>query len=360
MVRAGGFIMRSIMAAAAAFAVSVSSVPAEASPTTERPQRVAPEQAEAPPSVEAVSNALMAYGAWTNELQAVLAPYQQALPSLQVAWGESFEGRTQQEAAAHFRRASAEVSALLDRTDAALAAMPTPDFPSLDLPEDARTASIVAAMRENLTHMRAVLRDFEPLLQAGLNNDMQAARRAGGQLMRSLGVLVRSQVVLMRASLVTTPREESAWELVSIQLIYFQCAERIIAAIPANLEEGIDRTLGSDLAALADQLDALASEGRRKAAAEAEQRNVYMAQAVAARDEASISLLRRIDAVAAADNAMFPLATDLAAVLRREAAAQRSGRVTMTAIEQSFEKLLPFRARLDEVVRQEGLAMAAE
>ena len=334
-----------------ALAVLLASVaPAEATPTLQTPP--ASEELASPSALEAE---LSAFGRWLVRVGEIQTPLNAALAGLH---GQSLGATQSAEGAARFRQAIADILTLADRIDAQLVALETPAFTLLDLPADLQPVAIVQNMRQLNAQTREVARSFTPLLEAVARNDMADMVEASRRLMGSLQLLIRSQLLMMRASLAATPSGTSAWDAINVQVLFFRSAGRILDAWPSNGMVGTDRSLAADLRALAAELDEAAQAGTTKLAVELENHSAELDAAEREGDEARISIFRRTQAVLQVDGEMFPLANDLAGVLRRHAAELRGGQVTAQSITRVFQQLQPIRRRIDEIILRESAALA--
>ncbi|HEV2866038.1 MAG TPA: hypothetical protein VGX37_05950 [Allosphingosinicella sp.] len=322
----------------------------DATPTLQSPATT-----EELPSASALEAELSEFGRWLVRAGEIQAPLNAALAGLQAqsrAAGRSGEG------AARFRQAIADILTLAERTDAQLAALETPTFASLDLPADLQPVAIVQNMRQLNAQSREVALSFTPLLEAMARNDLAAVRQASRRLMGSLQLLVQAQLLMTRASLAATPRDTSGWDAINVQVLFFRSAERILNAWPSNGIIGTDQSLASDLRDLAAELDEAARAGTTKLATELEVHGAELAAAENEGDEARISIFRRTRALLLVDGEMFPLANDLAGILRRHAGELTGGQVPAQSIARIFQQLQPIRQRMDQINLRESAALA--
>jgi hypothetical protein len=341
---------------AAAAAAAFASAPAEAVPSS----RARTPQAQSQSDPETVRGAaeLEGYATWLAELNRRQAPANHAIQSLHGAWQEAFASRDMPRAAAEFRGALARTIEALDAAHADLATIETPDFPRLALGDDLRPAALLTLFRRSNREIRTGIESFHPVLDAVQRNDSAAAQRAVGHLMSAMRLVVRSQATIMRATLAGTPREESSWEIVNLDLLVFNAAERLLAAWPAIESRRPDPGFAPDLLALADRIDANAREGSIKLEAELVSLSAELGEAEAARDTAAVSILRRMIAGLTVSRQVFAPARALAAAFREQAPRLR-GPIDFEAVGRISSALRVTRTEFERIGGEEVEAAAA-
>jgi hypothetical protein len=346
--------MRSFFLLAAAFAAAASPVLAEAKPSSRVRAEAAPEPD--PATVQAAAE-FEAYSAWLLAVDRSQAPANQAVQALQGAWQEAVATADPVRAAATFRPAVARAIEALDAAHADLAATETPDFPLLELPEDVRTAAMLAVLRQSNRELKTGIESFYPMVDALQRRDEGGFDTALGHLMAAFRIVMESQATMLRASLAVTPREESSWELVNVQLLTATAAARLLSAWPAIQARRPDPSFAPDLLAMAEQLERDAAEGARKLEAELIDVSAELAAAEADRDTAVASLLRRGIAGLVAARQGFAPARTLAAALR-ERAPQLRGQIDVQAVAALSSAIRATRLDFERIATDEVEAVA--
>lgn len=348
--------MRYLLLVAAAAALIASGGPAAAVPTTEE-QRVPATGSE--PEVERAAAEMEAYGNWLLRIGQLQAPANQALQDLHGAWQNAAASGDMRRTGPTVRAVVGRTLELLDQADAQLAAVETPDFPSLDLPDDLRTAALLAVARQTNRQVRAAIESAVPMLEAFERDDRRATEAALLRMVDALLQVLESQVALGRASLAATPREESTWEMTNIDLLTARTGARILAVLPAVQAGTGDPELGSDLVRFADELETSAGAGEQKLDAELAELAAALAEAEVARDRASQTILRRAIAALRAGRRLFPLAHSFAGTLRRESARLRGG-ANLEAVRAVSSALRETRWEIDRIGIDVAAAVASD
>lgn len=306
-----------------------------------------------------IESEMAAYGQWLARLQEIEAPVQGALANLSPAWqAAQAGGGTPGAIAGRFRPVVAGTLAALDAANAGIEALDRPEYPALDLPADVSPAAMVREVQTLNRRIRTAIEAFNPLLDAAATNDSAAAAAAGGRLLASFGLILESQVVLARAGLAATPRDDPSWQLSNLDLLFSRIGARAFASFEPSGPR-VDAALPDDLLALASELDASAEEGVRTVTAELESYAEALVQAERQGNRSDAVVLRRAIAVFTAGQASFPLARELAALLRAEAARMRGLPTTVETTRRFFQQMRPIRMRMDEIGRQAIAGLAS-
>ena len=323
------------------------SVPLPATPTTET----------VTPSVETVSQEMTGFGAWMTRLQEIVRPLQVELAGLRGAWQEATRGGAR-DGVAGFRDYVRRVEAAIDGADAGLRALDTPAFAALDLAEDLRPASVVRDMLRVNQETRVLVRNFLPLLDSISGNDPRAMQAATGELMRSVGVVLDSQIVFARAAIVSTEREEAAWEAGHIQLLFFRAMQRALNAWPNAMRGTADESLDDDFEQMARELDGHAQTGSAKNQAAIARLGGEARGLAEEGDEPRAQIIRRVAAIYAVSENYFGLGRDIATALRESAQIARRRPFTIDALGEVMTAISRWRPRFDEIAQQESAIMA--
>lgn len=298
-----------------------------------------------------------AYGEWLVQLGEIEAPMQREMASLSSNWDAAMTGPGDANSRLQrFRSTIERAFRILDDAEERLAALETPEFPLLDLPADLEPSTILAQARRVNREVRSLMGSFETLLSAADATDVAGVMAAGRQMREGLRLLLESQALMARASLETVAREESTWEILYVQLLHFQVSQRVLEALPDLTQPHFDAGLARDLENFAVELERSAETGAAKMDQEIAGYEAELVDAERRGDRSRASILRRVIAVLAIDRRIFPLARELAVLVRSEAGNQ--GRMTPEGLSRFFRQLHPWRARLEAIIAEENAAMA--
>ncbi|MGQ0660508.1 hypothetical protein [Sphingosinicella sp.] len=310
-----------------------------------------------PPSAERLDTDLASYGRFLGEIARIQQPVQQQLSRLQGEWRAATQQGDPRIASERFRPVIARALAVIAEANSAFRSLQAPDLAPLDLPEDIRPAELVRQMIRTNEQAANVIEGYQPLLDAMIRNDAAAAGVAANGLISGVRLLLESQILLTRAAMATTPREESSWEMQNVELVFYRSAVRTLSAWPRSGGSPTDPTLASDLRAMADELERTAEEGTAKLEREMADFSAQIPELERGNDAASASILRRTMAALSVDREIFVVARDLAAVLRR-GADSIGPTISLADLTRLFSHAQTFRARFDDIIRREAAAVA--
>ena len=310
------------------------------------------------PAAERVNAEMAAYGAWLERTNAIQAPVTAAIRGMQGRWQAAFAGRDIEAAIAAYRPVLAEINAAADRANADYAAMPTPEFTALDLPPDTQPRALISEMVRLNGQVKDFVRSYEPMFEALRRNDLAAVQRAGRQMIRGLNLILESQIVMTRAGLGATSRDDPSWEMQNVQLLYFRAAARVLASWPENLVSATDRSLPGDLRTLAGLLEGSVASGTERLERELATMRPQLADAQRRNDAARAAVLRRAVAVYDVDREIFTAGRELAGLLRTHAERMNDGRVDLNRITDAFRDMQGIRRRFDDIIVREAAALS--
>jgi hypothetical protein len=310
------------------------------------------------PAPAAYAREFQAIGAWMLRLESAVAPIGEAVGAMSGWWDSAESAGDVERGVGRIRAGLAEALAKIDAVDASLAALDRPEFPALPLTPDMRPARIVSDMGTINGHVRTLLQRYATMLEAMLRDDRRAVQAAGTETIAGLRLINSTQVLLRRAALAATPRDESSWEMLNVQLLLFRVPERLLVSWEQTGGSGRDERLQADLGRFADELDATAEAGSAKLEREIAQLAASLSAAERRGVRARIATERASLEVRIVDRAVFQIAREMAAGLRGDAAQFADGNVTVARLGGVVRRLHPFRDRLQDVVRQEN-AIAA-
>jgi hypothetical protein len=323
-------------------------------------QRLPPDS-PAPPSVARIDAETAAYGAWLHAVNRIVAELHADFDAVRESWGPIIRGGP--DARVTIARARAQIARLLSRIDEAnarLAALDAPDIGSLPFPDDLLPPNLTREMIALHRGLRGAIEGFNTLFEAIERSDLSASAAAYTRIMRSMRLVYEGQVVLTRASLASTARDQSPWNVINVRLLFLRAMTRLIAAWPDDLRMSRDPSLSADLLAIAAELEATATEGGTRIETEL---LGYAAEAERAERDGNadtIRLMRRLNAVLTAVRDAFPLARDLAAALRAGAATAANGTIRIEALGQAVRSIMPLKARFDAIALRESAALAGQ
>ena len=322
-----------------------------AAPASAAPQLATPQLQSA-----ALEAEMTRFGAWLIEADRVQAPIQALLGELGPRWAAvaaAQDGRAVREYRAFILRGIETV----DRTRSAIQALPAPTLQLLDLPAEFQPPGLRSQLVEANGQVRTLLESYLPALDAIERRDPAAAARATDEMIRSMRLLFQLRQLMVRAQQAAVPVDQSARDAIQVQLLYLRAGERFVAAWPDRGVGRIDADLGDELRQIAAELDEVAGSGAAKSADEL----AFFTDALPAverEDPTAAVVLRRALAVLEIDGDFFPLAREISALLRSQAPRFDGGRGDVDDLLESFRRLLPFRARMDDILRREGEALA--
>lgn len=315
-----------------------------------------PPPAAAPAPARLVSE-LDGYAAWIARLTEIQEPVQAELSRIGAEMQASGGDADLAGAAERLRPDIARGLAVIDRANAALHDLGTPEFPGLGLGEDLRTAAI---LRETIAlngRLRTAIEGFGPMLDAIRSHDETAILSALTGVVSSFRLIVDSKVVLARANLAAIERDTPAWEIANIDLISLQAIARVFAAYPRNSLTGSDPTLARDLASLAHQLELAADSAAVRIEAELNRLRSSLAGAERNRQADYADILRRNIAILTIDRDAAPIAREMALALSVGATSFDGPSITTDRVTELVRRLQPIRLRLLAMMNAENSAL---
>lgn len=328
---------------------------------TTSPLAAAPTPPERPPA-SVVQEPLMRahaelqrYGQWLVRVTEIERRVQQQLMGLQPAWQQAMS-RPWPQGHAAMREYVRGALAQIDAANAEVAALALPRLEMLELPEDVRPAAMTTQVVRLNGDIRAVIADFLPMMDA-MSSNPGAVEPVGVRILGNMRLVFASQLVLIRAQQAVTPREDPEWELAGFEIGFLRGAQRVFQAFDPFRPE-VDRTLSTDLIAIAEELEANIESADRKVAADVAEMDAEVAAAERQADENQTRVLRRARAVLAINRDYLPIARRLSAHLRQGADLVRGQIVTPELLTRVFAPLREVRAGFDEVSLRQARAVA--
>lgn len=322
------------------------------------PSPAVPRTAITQSQAEAVASELPAFGAWLARLNAIHEPVQQDLSGFRARW-QQFQRVGSQQGADEFRAAVSRSLTAIAAARAEAQALEAPPFDALDMPEDVHPRALRRNMIRTYDELHRAIAQFLPVVDAIGTGDAAASATAGRRLLDSLGIVLDTQVLLRRASLAATPREDAAWQVANVDYLYVRAAARLFKGLQRATEGRGDATLATDLLALAEEFDATARSGSEGLETQIAGFAETVAALEASGDRAELDAVRRAERVYGALRPIFPIARRMARMLREGVGSDRSRPVSFPQISALFGNLTPIRRELDAIARAEGAALIA-
>ena len=296
------------------------------------------------------------YGTWLGRMLEIEAPVDAQLANLDPQWRAAIaQGGTGPEVAARLRPIIARALAEIDAANRRIDALERPQFTRLALEADLEPAAMAREIRTLNEHIREAFAGFNPMIDAIASNDRAAVEAAGTRILASFALVLETKVLLSRASVAATPRDDPAWAISNIDLIVDRVSARMFGAWRPFAPPRVDPSLPQDLDAFAHELDSTAEQGERVLDAALDRYRSDLAGAERGGEQNAVPIFRRVIDTLSLGRDYFPIARELAALLRAEAGRSRDHAVTQERMMAFFGQLRPMRERLEEVgVRMVG------
>jgi type IV secretory pathway VirJ component len=319
----------------------------------------APVPRSSPPvSIRQVNHEFTAFGTALARIDQAIAPVRVIFGTMEARWRRASADPDRARRATEMRAMVAELLAELDRTDAALAAIEAPELRLLAHSPELQPAALIATSRLSMIQVRSGIRELEQLVEAERANDPAAAERASVAMMVSLGHAVETRALLSRAGMEMVPPESSARQRANVDRLLIRITGRVLRAWQSLGSR--DPTLASDFEAIADELDETARIGSERLERELGALDAARAMAASRGDSNAATLAARVVEVGNAGRPVYPLARELAAMVRQEARTFAEGNVTAEHLVAVVMRVRPFRERYDAISRVEIATMAAQ
>jgi len=298
------------------------------------------------------------YGEWLGRISEIEGPVNEALEGLGARWQEAIRNGDPETATERFRPVIARIVADLDRADAQLDAMNTPEFESLELDSDLTTVALLQQYKDLNRQFRGVIGNLTSLFDGLQGRDEAAIRNSTRQVLESVRLMLESQALIARAGLEATPRDDSAWDVQNINLMYLRSTARLISAWPDDLVSRIDNSLGADLRNFATELEQSVAAGSSKLNRELQEYSDELEDAEREHDAARASVFRRVIALAQISREMLAIGRDMAAHLQVQAATFGGGQVSYVALVEALQSMRTLRGRMAVLDQRVGAALS--
>jgi hypothetical protein len=317
-----------------------------------------PEQRRDDPTAD-VADEMAAYGAWLARLQAIEAPVEAQFAGLDPTWRAAFaQGGTGPEIATRLRPIITRALAEIDAANPRIAALEVPQFAILGEDEDLQPAAMVREVRMLNGQLRDAMTAFNPMIDAIEHNDHASFEAAGTRIIASFALVLETKILLARASLAATPRDDASWSVGNVDLIVSRVSARMFGAWRPFAPPRVDPSLPRDLDALADELDSNVDQGGRQLDATIAEAREGLAAAELEGDRSGADVLRRAIAMFTVTRDYLGASRDLVPLLRAEAERGLEHAVTQERVMAFFGQMQSIQERLGEIERQMVAAMA--
>lgn len=300
--------------------------------------------AQAPPRAALATNvnaAQAAYGRWLADVVRIVQPVQVSMADLGNRASALPHSPNIIQTVAELRPRVLQLIALADAAETQLIQLEEPDIDQLSLPAELRTAAIKAAFLRLDRTIRDSYRNYLPVLDAVARRDFVAVRNASARAMVGMQEIISTQLLITRAQQAIMPPTSSAWQATNVQVQFLSAIQLYAGAMADAPAPAFARNLRT----IADELDVTAQRGGATVEAEMAQNHAVLVQAQREGNVGLVAVAERGAAVLGESSELFPLATQLANLLRAQAArfpARPSPAQVMAAIAETF----PIRDRL--------------
>lgn len=210
---------------------------------------------------ETAHRELVAYGEWVLALDGAVTPAMNEVRTLGPEWQTAINRDSFRAAEAHFLPVLAKVKRAIVDARQKLAALPSPDFPTLQLAPEVRTAAVKVEMARTLDQLDAVLDSFPPVLRALARKDIKAAEGALTQLVGSARTLFQAQETMAGVWMATLETDDPGREAMQFEQLYFRSASRLMTANGHVSLRRRDPTFSADMLRIADDMDKVITAG---------------------------------------------------------------------------------------------------
>lgn len=211
--------------------------------------------------VETAHREFVAYGEWVLALDGAVTPAMNEVRTLGPEWQAAINRGSFRAAEAHFLPVLARVKRAIADGRQKLAVLPSPDFPTLQLAPEVRTAAVKVEMGRTLDQLEAVLDSFPPVLQALARKDIKAAEGALTQLVGSARTLFQAQETMAGVWMATLEADDPGREAMRFEQLYFRSASRLMTANGHVSLRRRDPTFAADMLRIADEMDKVIAAG---------------------------------------------------------------------------------------------------
>ncbi|MCP1472097.1 hypothetical protein J3E64_003812 [Sphingobium sp. OAS761] len=334
--------------------VLFAAAPASWATTTREP---VPQVGQDDPTMTAINAEMAEYGAWMERLNAVQQPVVDSLVILQPAWQQAMQAGPAGAAGA-FRPSLDRAVAAIDLADGKLTALDQPDFPTLELSEDIKPASLIADNRRFNGHVRTLMLSFPPLIDAMARNDADAGGQAARRMMDSVKLLVDAREKMARASLAATPQDGPGWHLANADLLFAQTMAMVVSPMNIDRTPTVDVAFAGRLDAMAERIDGAMAAGEADADETLERWNETAVDLDRFGQSNGLSAMQRAIRVIEVGRQVFAEVGGLAPVLREAASRLRKTPYSVAEGGALVQKVRPVGLRINELSIQIAHALA--
>lgn len=210
---------------------------------------------------ETAHREFVAYGEWVLQLDRAVSPAMKEVRAIGPQWQAAMNGGNFAAAEARILPTLTSAKRAIAEARQKLAALPTPDFPTLKLPPEARTSAVHAEMVRTLGQLDAVLDTFAPVLRALARKDIKAAEAALVQTIGSAKTMFRAQETMAGVWMETLEAGDPGREAMQFEQLYFRSAARLMTATEHLSLRRRDAAFSADVLRIADEIDGVIASG---------------------------------------------------------------------------------------------------
>ncbi|QIG80524.1 hypothetical protein [Stakelama tenebrarum] len=297
-----------------------------------------------------------AFGAWINRFNDAARISLSQVSGLQAAWNAASQSGDVEGLAKRFRPTLERTRAAITQSNAALRALDTPEFPGLDLAEPFQPARLVEQMLALNEQLSGMLDQFERFAEAVSAHDRAAMMQSIEAFLRTTKMVIESRRLLAEAELAAIDPQSSDYEYARFNVVLLGSGVRVLESLGLLLNGGDDPAFDEDLARMADEIDAIVAEGRRKLGVEMAAVKTTLASARGAEAE-SLERRRRMQLL---DAEVFDLAAAYAAMLRAAGEDIRSHGLSMERLQPLSTRMNEARMQLNQIVLRQNAIFSGE
>ncbi len=211
--------------------------------------------------VETAHREFVAYGEWVLALDRAVTPAMNEVRALSPEWQAATSSGNFVAAEARFLPVLAKAKRAIAEARQKLAALPTPEFQTLELPPEIRAPVVQAELGRSLDQLDAVLDAFPAVLRALARKDIKAAELALTQMIGSAKTLFRAQETMAGVWMATLDADDPGREALKFEQLYFRSASRLMTTTEHLSLRRRDPAFAADLLRIADEMDKVIAAG---------------------------------------------------------------------------------------------------
>ncbi|RYD66839.1 MAG: hypothetical protein EOP58_04555 [Sphingomonadales bacterium] len=308
---------------------------------------------------ETAHREFVAYGEWVLELDRAVSPAMNEVRALGPQWQAAINGGNYLAAEGRFLPLLASAKRAIADARLKLDALPRPDFPTIDLPPEARTPAVHAEMVRTLGQLDGVLDTFPPVLKALARKDIKAAEAALVQMLGSARTMFRAQETMSGVWMATLEAGDPGREAMKFEQLYFRSASRLMTATEHLSLRRRDPAFGADVLRIADEIDGVIAAGNASIeTGQAKAMAVMLELGTDAEGRSAKAMLTKSHTAMGMYRDTFAIAGRYSAALRATAKRGGSTGVTLQHLQAVMVTFRATREELDAVGTRQAEVMA--